>query len=94
LVRVDGKPAGFFLLRPSTKRGMELHTHLLPPCRGALALKAGRAMLTWCYGQGILCLSTWSEPGARQVEVMASRAGFVRTERETNGRQWWEVTCR
>lgn len=75
-VRVDGSRSGAFLFLPENG-GMTVHTLLVPPARGAVAIEAGKTALRWVWNN-----TTWPrlhsycyEPHKHTL-LFAKRCGF------------------
>lgn len=84
-VLVDGTPAGWFWFRddPSSPFTLEVHTALLPNCRGRAALQAGQNAMDWVFGHTpcqLLTTFAWTDDPA--PAWFADHMGFDRVGQE------------
>lgn len=86
-ISVDGEEAGFAIMIRMGDDEYEMHSGILPPFRGQIAVEAGRGVIEWMGEFGAKCLRTFAWENARHVRLMARMVGF-----EEVSRQDWPYT--
>ena len=77
LVVVDeGEICGCFLFEQKEPGVYEVHTMLLPQCRGAYAIVAGRMAARWMFDYGAAKLTSFCPMNHREILFFALKCGF------------------
>ncbi|MEI6194642.1 MAG: DUF2824 family protein [Verrucomicrobiota bacterium] len=85
-VSVNGSCGGCFLFDQKQPGVYEVHTMLLPNCRGHFAIVAGRLAIKWMFAlPGIIKLESFCPMNHREILFFALRCGFKRVETIVGG---------